>query len=1073
MGPEPSPLDQSSTFLKWALSLPRLILACRTKLSWFLARSFSATWQSPSLPTATFPLPVPHPGCFAGGSSGLSRTRLVKLARQRLLHVTVFCLNYVFLGRPPNPEEIGRSPNRWQLTCFQHLRALLVACGDLDQDYKFAPGRSGPELGAALFQLEQFASSNVDSLDHYKPHRPLDFKDDPDLIDLDLHPELRPYKNLDASRLKIVGEGSWPMKDYIDGPLWLPFVEPKFLMHFEDVSHLPVPNLVHESREENLKLCKVWDSRGLLALFRGPVLPGHFSKVFNCFKNADVDRQIGDRRIVNAKERSLDGPSSCLPPGFMLTSLRTKPFVEKVCASITDRQDYYHQTKVSPERARTNMLPFLFTDKELEGCAALSVATGLESAARRAKKRREDVGDGFGAVHDHASQRDGWYGCFNSLFQGDHLGVEFALQGHECLLQANGMLDSSKRLLGHHPFPLSTELEGLIIDDYFAIGIEAASTPSCNTFAARALAQAREIYASAQLPGSPEKDVEAECVFKAAGAEIVSDTRAVALGKVLIGAPLTKRLGISSLSLRAARLPSTSSRLISRLGGNWTSILLYRRSLAAVVDDLFRLAAEAERFSENAVIFQPMTVRNELIVLASLAPIISTNAAVNYCPWLLASDASLAKGAFTFTPASEKVVEVLWLGSDKKGCYSKLEGFPKDSLAALGEELYEDVRPFDFQHEKPKKSLLLYYDFVEFFGGSGRVSKMAYDLGLVVAPPLDLDASSHYNLEEPRLIEWAFHMIEEGRFKSFLTEPPCTTFSAAAYPALRSYDQPEGYDPSERRTKHGNLLSNRSFLLLRHGRKHRRPCGKEQPRLSKMAWRKAWRQMLRLGFQESVIASCQYGSIHKKEFRFLTFMLDAEGLDTRCPGGHDHVKIEGSYTSASAVYTWDLARHLALHFQKALRRQQLADEDSFQVEGHESLVVNDALISRQWSLGKVWSWKAKQHINVLEIRSALEVVKEVGRGAVSQRAVGLLDSRVAKGALAKGRSTSIGLQATCKKVAAFEIATLRRLDSTTLMTLLVTQRSELPVDFPSSKRLHLRCCNFGIPGASQRLLQTG
>ena len=176
--------------------------------------------------------------------------------------------------------------------------------------------------------------------------------------------------------------------------------------------------------------------------------------------------------------------------------------------------------------------------------------------------------------------------------------------------------------------------------------------------------------------------------------------------------------------------------------------------------------------------------------------------------------------------------------SDKKGGYSKLDDAPKSTLAALGIELAEDIRQYDEVQGagiKPEKHRVLYFDFVEFYGGSGRVSAAAAGLGLVVALPLDLDRSEHYVLSNPRLLEWAFHMIETGRFRSFLTEPPCTTFSAAAHPALRSYKKPLGFAPSEARTKQGNLLAFRSFLLIRHGRRHRRPCGKEQPRLSKMA----------------------------------------------------------------------------------------------------------------------------------------------------------------------------------------------------------------------------------------------
>ena len=52
---------------------------------------------------------------------------------------------------------------------------------------------------------------------------------------------------------------------------------------------------------------------------------------------------------------------------------------------------------------------------------------------------------------------------------------------------------------------------------------------------------------------------------------------------------------------------------------------------------------------------------------------------------------------------------------------------------------------------------------------------------------------------------------------------------------------------------------------------HRRPCGNEQPRLSKMCWTSPWQHLLRqCGFSESVVA---FGSQHKKEFRFLTYML--------------------------------------------------------------------------------------------------------------------------------------------------------------------------------------------------------
>ena len=262
-------------------------------------------------------------------------------------------------------------------------------------------------------------------------------------------------------------------------------------------------------------------------------------------------------------------------------------------------------------------------------------------------------------------------------------------------------------------------------------------------------------------------------------------------------------------------------------------------------------------------------------------------------------------------------------------------------------------------------------------------------------------------------------MIESDRFRSFLSEPPCTTYSPAAHPAVRSYAEPLGYDRTDPKTWLGNLLAFRSFLLLRHGRRFGRPCGTEQPRLSKMAWLEAWARLLELGFEEAIVASCQFD---KKEFRFLIYLLDPNEITTRCPGGHEHVRIEGAHTKKSSVYTWGLAEHLAEAFAKALRRVDLLrDLDNLEVGGYESVVVNDVLLTATWKKEKCWAWKRKSHINVLEANAGLAMLRVVASGKQDCRFVGLLDSRVAKGALAKGRSTSLHLQKACRRSAAMQL----------------------------------------------------
>ena len=224
------------------------------------------------MPTAGLPLPVPYPGCFGPcGGPGLSKKRLIRLARKRLVHMMVMVINQLYLGRLPRLDEIRRRPNSWQLQCFRRLESLLLACGADPGPFPLAPGRAGPQLGACLFQLEQFIMKNPDLLPTYGGFAPKAFREDGLLFPTEKYPQLAPYKSLDVSRLKLVGTGQWPMEDFMDSVLWVPFREPAFLLHGQRVRGAPLPNLSAESRDENLALARVWDAKSLLRLHPGPL----------------------------------------------------------------------------------------------------------------------------------------------------------------------------------------------------------------------------------------------------------------------------------------------------------------------------------------------------------------------------------------------------------------------------------------------------------------------------------------------------------------------------------------------------------------------------------------------------------------------------------------------------------------------------------------------------------------------------------------------------------------------------------------------------------------------------------
>jgi hypothetical protein len=75
---------------------------------------------------------------------------------------------------------------------------------------------------------------------------------------------------------------------------------------------------------------------------------------------------------MNFVEGTIPGASRCLPSALLLANLELKPNSEKVSIYISDRKDFYHQFKVSRERAASNALWPLIHRSDLEETLAFS-----------------------------------------------------------------------------------------------------------------------------------------------------------------------------------------------------------------------------------------------------------------------------------------------------------------------------------------------------------------------------------------------------------------------------------------------------------------------------------------------------------------------------------------------------------------------------------------------------------------------------------------------------------------------------------------------------------------------------
>lgn len=171
--------------------------------------------------------------------------------------------------------------------------------------------------------------------------------------------ELRPYRPLDASRLKITGKGQWDCTPYIGDLFYMPFLEPRFSQFEVEVPDHLCPDVSKEDPAEIEKLAKVWDARDLLNLVPSELCPQsrkYFTRVFNNYKSPEADRQIGDRRGQNWREgRILGGPSNQLPAGSTLLQIMPERYKQGLKGYATDRRDFYHQFGVSWERSCTNV----------------------------------------------------------------------------------------------------------------------------------------------------------------------------------------------------------------------------------------------------------------------------------------------------------------------------------------------------------------------------------------------------------------------------------------------------------------------------------------------------------------------------------------------------------------------------------------------------------------------------------------------------------------------------------------------------------------------------------------------
>ena len=783
----------------WTNGHIRRILRSRTTFSLYLLRSFTLCRErSSSLATALFPIPVPFLGVWDCGLKKMNAAARRLAAKRKLLHVAVMALNFMHDRAPlKSLGLLQRRPALHHIAVYERLMTIIKASVLSEVATIARCGRKSHQLDARIHELYKVLVD--EGLTEKSKYHQLSSEAPVDLCN-DKAEELRPYRSLDASRLKITGQGQWDCRPFMGSLLYMPFVEPRFNEYDIVPPDDMCPDVRHEDPYEVDKLAKVWDAKGLLRLVPDALAPRDYrfySRVFNNYKSVLVDRQIGDRRGQNFREGRLGhGPSHDLPTGVSLLQIMPKRFEEGLKGYVTDRRDFYHQFQATWERSLTNVV---YPLRPLSGFRELDAFERCLEVF--GKKRRK---------HDRFMSGDFLHGkrrsilveegskvavSFGSLFQGDHLGVEFACDAHQNLLLHYGLLNPTCRLTASQAILDDTVVEGLVIDDYFVVAKHVLGEALKTCGGHERLVQAKAAYEEQNIYGSDDKDVWGEKVFKVVGAEIDARDELVRKGAVLCGVPADKRMALASVSALVCSWPCTSDSLHPSIVGSLVSALMFRRPLMAILNEVFHVIPAHELDPLRPVLRKlPRKAAQEFALAAALCPIMVSNLAVDVDSKLYATDASNSMGGIASTEVPDHVARFLWRTADKKGAnipiLSRIQ-----ALIATYEEAPEDshlmLQPGGDCEQVPRP-IGLRFDFIEVFGGAGVVTKYLCQMNVVCAPVMDISFSLQYDLMDVRVVEWLIFMLESKRIHAVLLAPPCTTFSPAAYPPCRSYEKPIG-----------------------------------------------------------------------------------------------------------------------------------------------------------------------------------------------------------------------------------------------------------------------------------------
>ena len=294
------------------------------------------------------------------------------------------------------------------------------------------------------------------------------------------------------------------------------------------------------------------------------------------------------------------------------------------------------------DHLRISFFPFFRADEVAEFGAYHGLVEGW-GQRKKSKKRREAEEDFLGVDQPSLLLSDDTIvaPCFASLFQGDHLGVEIATEAHAGMLEAYALLKSPSRLQSGFCLQGDPCVEGLYIDDYFAISREdvracAVGEPSFRARSSEAFYKAKEAYTSEEVFGSDDKDV---LVIASKSSELRSIPGFWSKVDWSLVGYLLRRGCLWLWRIYVCFASGDFRRFAFQpIVGSIISMLLFRRPAMSALQEVFHVIPSSELNTQEPKLWKlSRSAASELAVVAALVPVLASNLAAPTLPKIFAT----------------------------------------------------------------------------------------------------------------------------------------------------------------------------------------------------------------------------------------------------------------------------------------------------------------------------------------------------------------------------------------------------------------------------------------------------